>query len=206
MVWMGALVANLEPAAAVGNPTVRVFIYDYARISPALLKGAMAAASGIVERAGVDLEWTECAVRAEETPKDSPCHRIMLVDIQLRILPADMAKRAGTRPHCLGYAITKSGSVAAVYHHRAIELMKEGLASLRLILGAATAHEIGHLLLAESSHSPAGLMRAAWDKEDLRALMRGSLSFSDAQAQRMASMAARRVEVRANAELYSDRP
>ena len=59
------------------------------------------------------------------------------------------------------------------------------------------AHEIGHLLLAESSHSPAGLMRAAWDKEDLRALMRGRLSFTAPQAQRMASMATKRVEERA---------
>jgi hypothetical protein len=193
---MGALMANLEPATAAENATVRVFLYDYARVSPAVLAGAKAVAAAMFERAGVQVEWTECPVRAEEPPKVSPCDRFIPGDVQLRILTAEMAKRARTTRHCLGYAVTKSGSVAAVYYHRAVEMKREGLASLRFILGAAMAHEIGHLLLAESSHSPAGLMRAAWDKEDLRALMRGSLSFTARQAQRMTSMTAKRVEER----------
>jgi hypothetical protein len=195
--WMGILMANRELATASEDATIRVFLYDYAHVSPAVFEGAKAVAAAIIERAGVEVAWTECTVRGEEAPKVSPCDRFIQGDIQLRILTAYMAKRAGTPRDCLGYAVTKSGSVAAVYYHRAVEVKREGLTSLHRILGAAMAHEIGHLLLAESNHSPTGLMRAAWNKKDLKALERGSLTFSDVQARRMASMAAKRVGERA---------
>jgi hypothetical protein len=55
-------------------------------------------------------------------------------------------------------------------------------ASLAQILGHVEAHEIGHILLHDSSHSSAGLMRARWSADDLRAAAQGRLLFSQQQA------------------------
>ena len=53
------------------------------------------------------------------------------------------------------------------------------------ILGSVMAHELGHLILGSNSHSPTGIMRARWEHGELRRLERGSLVFTDEQAERM---------------------
>jgi hypothetical protein len=149
-----------------------------------------------MERAGLQLAWAECAVGVA-APKGSLCAGIVpTIDIQLRILNAGMAKGVGTTRDCLGYAVVASGSVAAVYYHRAMELEMQGSASLPEILGTAMAHEIGHLLLAEPGHSSVGVMRANWDKGDLKMLARGRLIFTNSQVERIALMARKRINRR----------
>ena len=37
-----------------------------------------------------------------------------------------------------------------------------------MLLGNAIAHELGHLLLATTSHGPVGLMRALWSEDEVR--------------------------------------
>ena len=45
------------------------------------------------------------------------------------------------------------------------------------LLGHAAAHEIGHLLLGSTGHSPAGIMRASWEVKDLWHLPHSGLIF-----------------------------
>ena len=195
-IWVGALIGS--GAAATQGDTVRVFVYDYAQVSPATLEAAKGVASDIFKRAGLELEWADCPVKISETPQVPPCSHLTPLDVQMRVLNAVMAKKVGTNSVCLGYAVSTGGfgAVAAVYYERAVSLEQAGFASLRDILGAAMAHEIGHLLLAKPGHSSAGLMRPGWDKADLTTLARGRLLFSESQARRMAEMAAKRLEER----------
>jgi hypothetical protein len=151
-----------------------VFVYDYAKVSPATLKGAQGVSSEIFKRAGLELEWADCAVQGSKTQAPH-CSKLTAIDVQMRVLNAPMAKTVGTNSFCLGYA----------------------LVPLRDVLGAAMAHEIGHLLLAQAGHTSDGLMRPVWDKTDLTSLARGRLLFSESQARRMSNMAAKRVEERA---------
>jgi hypothetical protein len=39
---------------------------------------------------------------------------------------------------------------------------------VRVVLGRAIAHEIGHLLLGTNGHAPTGLMREIWSRETLQ--------------------------------------
>ena len=41
-------------------------------------------------------------------------------------------------------------------------------ADSRALLGRAIAHELGHLLLATTTHGPVGLMRALWSQDEVR--------------------------------------
>jgi hypothetical protein len=50
------------------------------------------------------------------------------------------------------------------------------------VLAIVMAHEIGHLLLPDSRHSAAGLMRGVWDREDFSNAVSGVLRFSAHQA------------------------
>ena len=138
-IWMGALVGSFSMATAADGDTVRVFVYDYARVSAATLDGAKAVASGIFRQAALNLEWANCALRSGETSSPSPCAHVTSFDIQLRILDATMAKNVPSNALCLGYAVTTGGfgAIAAVYHQRARNLAREGLASLSNMLGAA---------------------------------------------------------------------
>ena len=50
------------------------------------------------------------------------------------------------------------------------------------LLGHFMAHELGHLLLPQYSHSATGLMRAQWNREDLERAQHGLLRFTPEQA------------------------
>jgi hypothetical protein len=71
---------------------------------------------------------------------------------------------------------------ASVFCDRVERLSKGGYASLAVILGHAAAHEIGHLLLGSNSHSPLGLMRGSWSRQDLQRATGGDLLFTPSQA------------------------
>lgn len=69
------------------------------------------------------------------------------------------------------------------------------------LLGAVTAHELGHLLLGTNSHSGSGLMSAFWSGGKLRIAAQGWLTFTDAEAKRIhARMTARALAAAASAE------
>jgi hypothetical protein len=55
-------------------------------------------------------------------------------------------------------------------------------AATDVVLGAAIAHEIGHLLLPHDSHSKSGIMRAEWNQSDFRNAKSGGLLFTADQA------------------------
>ena len=61
-----------------------------------------------------------------------------------------------------------TGCYSDVFYDRAMELHADWHVGLSDILGSVMAHELGHLLLGSNSHSPAGVMRAHWQGEELQ--------------------------------------
>jgi hypothetical protein len=78
---------------------------------------------------------------------------------------------------------SESGTYASVFFDRVETLAEGGEASPPEILGHATAHEIGHLLLRSNRHSTVGIMRGQWNQEDLRRASQGGLLFTGAQSE-----------------------
>jgi hypothetical protein len=64
------------------------------------------------------------------------------------------------------------------------------------LLAHAVAHEIGHVLLQQDAHSPTGLMRALWDRNDLQAMMAGQLGFTREESERVRAELLRRGDQR----------
>lgn len=177
-------VSHVNPAPS----QIRVRLYDYAGVSSSTLNQAKLLARETLAAAGVDLSWVGCSADPR-APRDAACLvPLTPTDLQIRILDENMARRAPSTPLCLGYAVLggEFPSIASVFYHRVIELEKGNLAHRSAILGAMLAHEIGHLLLGERTHSPVGVMRGVWDDQDLKILAQGRMRFSRDEAARMA--------------------
>jgi hypothetical protein len=60
------------------------------------------------------------------------------------------------------------------------------------ILGAAIAHEVGHLILGANSHTPLGVMNPHWDMTQIRLVRIGELNFNRDQARLLQNEVRRR--------------
>jgi hypothetical protein len=69
-----------------------------------------------------------------------------------------------------------------VFYHRVEELARKAQGLQYQILGNTMAHEIGHLLLGSTGHSPTGIMKAKWSREELQPSAIGFLVFTPQQA------------------------
>src|SRR5258708_2106164 len=97
--WIAALPIQAEPAV------VRVRLQDYAQVTQSTLKQAEETASWVLRQAGIQLSWAECPTRQGEPSKDTVCGMpLTFLDLQIRIFDEVMAKRAGRRTACMGYA------------------------------------------------------------------------------------------------------
>jgi len=165
---------------------ITVRVYDYAGTRAGTLGRAKQVAATILRQAGVETVWTACRTSLADSPKDAACQRPLGPrDLVLRVVNESMARRMGRHYETLGYALhVREGfsTVAAAYHHRAIELERGTIAPRFAILGHMMAHELGHLLLEEEGHSGDGIMRAVWGPEDLQKAAFGRLAFTPRQA------------------------
>jgi hypothetical protein len=181
-------------AAAAAEVEVRARLQDYANVPAMSLAKAKSVATGILENAGVRVSWSDCSPSSERL--DTLCSIPSgPVDLHLRILSEEMAKRTHRSRHSMGSAMVSGRfpSTASVFYHRAVELEAGKPGARAVILGGVLAHEIGHLLLAENSHSGTGVLRAQWGDQDLRLIACGRLWFTPEQAARMVSLVTERV-------------
>ena len=97
-------------AAGAAELEVRVRLQDYANVPAVWLTKARAVATGILENAGVRVLWSDCSPNSgrRDTLCSSPSG---LIDLHLRILSKEMAKRTPRTRHSMGYAIV-SGPVS----------------------------------------------------------------------------------------------
>jgi hypothetical protein len=171
-----AAVFAASPSAAadvdqLSDVRITIRLYDSAGLSPADRQLAVFAAIGILEAAGLDVEWRTCQavfVRAADDPCIAPLGTNELA-VRLVTLPPP---RNGGANVALGYSLVdtqaRGGSLATVYVDRVTGLARTCRMDVRRLLGRTIAHEIGHLLLGTMEHAPAGLMRAIWSAEALR--------------------------------------
>ena len=169
--------ATVPSAAAAPRPTVdhsqtldltpmaRVPIMVY-RNAPDLsapdLWTALDVAKDVLAMASVDVAWTICAPGDCLTPGPAA--------LKMRIVQS--ANAGGRDPYRrLGDALidrrTKRGVLATVFVDRTRRLAGDLAIDHHALLGHTIAHELGHLLLATTTHSKVGLMREAWSREEL---------------------------------------
>jgi hypothetical protein len=193
---LGLLLAGYSRGTAQSSPVtanneripITIGVYNYAHAKSKLVFAAQQTTAAILMKAGVDAEWLTCPTDKASTRIPACAATADPTHFTLRILPDSMSSR--WRPaseDTLGYAVVgeELSCDAWVLYDRARDFAAERQLTLASVLGGAIAHELGHLLLGEHTHSKAGLMRARWSREELLAIECGQLVFSVAESQRI---------------------
>jgi hypothetical protein len=157
-------------AWAASLPSVEVVAYNQAGISADTLARAKTEISRIYREAGVRVTWMDPAAL-----EPAGAFAIQLLCRRQSVNTSDLVM--GT---ALGDVHETRGS-AVVFYDRVLRSAHERQQDVARVLAYAMAHEMGHLLLSHPAHSPSGIMRSAWDGDDLRHIASGSLQFTAVQ-------------------------
>jgi hypothetical protein len=177
-----------QEQAAEPIPRITVRMHDYAGVSRDTLDRAEGEMARIFEVAGIATTWVDCPLTTSELPQYPAC--LQPADsprFDMNIVPRFMATRYAMHETALGFtSFAREGehnSVASVFYDRVRETAESTPMSSPRLLAHAMAHELGHLLLRTSGHTPGGIMRARWTPDDLRLASCGRLLFTAEQAQ-----------------------
>ena len=146
--------SSLATAEPVMVATVVAHVRDYQQVSHGELAAAQQVASHVYEKIGVRLVWTGGSGVA--APADGFLH----VDVLL--LDSVMTTRYNPKPQAFGDA-SHATHRAYIYYARVLAHARQTRSDPVRALALVLAHELGHILLPEYSHSPSGLMRASWE-------------------------------------------
>ncbi len=134
--------------------------YDMTGVSPHEIAAAERTVADVLGRAQIDVSLVTCRpepaapLLCNEVPKAQ--------DVILRLTTAPPAATEGALAEANVDTALAAGSYATVYVDRIRRLAAVADRDAGALIGRAIAHEVGHLLLGTSSHSPTGLMRATW--------------------------------------------
>jgi hypothetical protein len=183
-ILVGCLIVLVKPSFSQAQPiAVNVRIYNHVKVKQESLRRAQSEATRIFGEAGVELRWLPDPLTANislepstpDTNRRDPLLNIMLLNESM----ATQFRRPGKQ---FGFALH---AIAYVFCHRVEELARSGNSSLPTILGHIMAHELGHLVLGESSHSSEGIMTGTLRKKHFEQANKGKLLFRAEEAQRM---------------------
>ena len=168
--------AGVARAAEIPANPVTVRVYEAAQLDPSVKTAALNLARTTLAAATVDVSWKPCGPGAGA----ALCDRPPAGELVLRIVRSTV--RYDRRSLPLGDALVDTASadaiLATVYLDRVVRVAKAARMDTRTLLGYAIAHELGHLLLASSSHNTRGLMRPIWRDEELRSARSADWSFT----------------------------
>jgi hypothetical protein len=167
-----------DRVAAPAAPSMTVRVYNYAGVSQRELSLVESMATELFRESGVQIVWYDCGGSSLADDDPGCGKRASLVAFDLRVCrtcTSQAASEYGVR----GFAV---GSMATVSTAWCEEISRSLYVPSEEILGRVIVHELGHLLLGPG-HSPVGIMKAHWTREDLRRKNLGMLTFTADQAQ-----------------------
>jgi hypothetical protein len=172
-----ALVMLVSRAASPAGPpdvtaTLTVRVVNLAPIGAPTLDRALRDARRIYRTIGIDVAWTERDDLARPAPTSARELRVVL-------LPRAPGA-AAAQPDQMAVAVLTHGRpiAAYVFFDRVEKTADEYAVAVDFVLSAVIAHEVAHLVVCKNVHSPAGLMRPRWGRQELIEASQGQLQFS----------------------------
>jgi hypothetical protein len=154
---------------------ITVLVNDSAGVNPSVLRRAEREAAELFDAAGIEIRWVSCGeheCRHILGPKEFVLHIVSGGQTRSDLVFGEAFLGADGR-----------GQYSDVFFDRLKQA--RGEVDLALLLGAVSAHELGHLLLGANSHSAIGIMEPRWGSQGLRNVGMGRLSFTPEQARSM---------------------
>jgi hypothetical protein len=172
----GVLLCSSIGTAQDKSLQITVLVNDTAGVERSVLRRAEREAARLFESAGIEIQWVNCA-EADE------CRHILgPKEFVLHIVPMGNTRS----DFVFGEAFLGEdgrGQYSDVFFDRLRQT--KGDIDLALLLGAVSAHELGHLLLGSHAHSGVGIMEPRWKTDTVQRIGMGTLMFTPEQARRM---------------------
>jgi len=157
---------------------ITVFVNDSVGVNQRILKQAEGEATRLFRPGGLAIEWRNCSETRD-------CRRPPRTnEFVLHIVPQGKARS----DFVFGEAFLGpdgKGKYADIFFNRLSQA--GGRLNIAQLLGAVSAHELGHLLLGSHSHALIGIMEPIWNSESLRRISMGTLTFTPEQRRSMRS-------------------
>ena len=194
------------------HPEITLWIYNYAQVPQQTVTKAKMEMAKILSQAGIMTEWIDCPISSSEAEENAACQqRMRSTELAIMILHKVKLPSGASRDTYLGTAEVLTNRRPGHYIYLSYDNIRDsfysgGISSAEILAGVAV-HEIGHALFRSIEHSPAGLMRAKWDRQDLQNIAMGRLFFTPQQAEILqAEVAARANEDGPNLAVSSSSP
>lgn len=165
------------------RPSVTLRIVNEAGVDRRTLSRAGKEAAAILERSGVQLILVSCETGSPDVKSVNPCQRErgptefwFRIFVQRPRTTSDEVLGFTELDECLGIRS------AGVSYTAAVQLAKKYSADVFQIIGAAIAHEVGHLVLGAGAHTPQGLMSPHWGRIEFELISISELSFTSDQS------------------------
>jgi hypothetical protein len=191
---LGSLVAcHLLAADRTGSgPGITIRVVNSAKVPQAKLVQGEKQAAYILGKAGVSLTWQDCSAGSAGWQSGPCASSLGATDFWMHIATWKPAAAVG---EMLGFtALSRDAgtddSVAGVYYPVVRKLAESFGTEESEILGAALAHEIGHLL--GVGHAPRGVMCSHFGQSHIVQASAGELLFSAPQASQIRTEIGRR--------------
>jgi hypothetical protein len=173
MKWWAAIavlvtIVKIAAAEPLHPLTISLQMTNEARVPAHVLEESQNAVTRIFARAGLTVRWTDTEPR-----------------FTVQIVPQVLGYGRAGSP-VMGVALRRANSAKAqIFFKQVQDFARLHRIDTGSVLACVIAHEIGHLLLPGTAHSPTGLMQAHWDRALVHNAATGSLTFTDAQAARI---------------------
>jgi hypothetical protein len=172
--WWAAIailvtVVRIADAAEPGHPlTISLQMTNEAQVPAGVLEESQEQVTQIFARAGLTVRWVDTGPR-----------------LTVQIVPQVLGYARAGSP-VMGVALRRPNSAKAqIFFKQVQDFARLHRLDTASVLACVIAHEIGHLLLPGTAHSPTGLMQAQWDRALVHNAAAGSLTFTEAQAARI---------------------
>lgn len=166
--------------------SLTVRLYNYANVPGGVLADAEEVTVRVLREAGIELSWAPCAV-SDLDYENSPAK--FAACAQASDAPIVRIEAESGVPQNLGYRVTRAAAAledrVAIFYDKVRQVSADHGISAATVLGHVMAHEVGHVLLGENSHSADGIMIATFREQELRRAESGNLLFSARQAAHM---------------------
>lgn len=181
---VGFLLMIPRSTFAKDEPTIIVRLFNYSQAARATVISAERQADQILTAAGVHAVWIDCLEKSPSVESKKLCERGWDPAIpSVRLLSG----RISSQSQDLEFGLASIPIYVTVsYDNIERRARRDNFASeLPVILGCVIAHELGHLLLRDSSHSRTGIMQPEWGREEIRQALMGGFRFEPEQAYQM---------------------
>jgi hypothetical protein len=189
------LCSSLAWSACAAEPepprlAITVLVANRASVPSATIAKMQSEAGWVLSKAGISITWVDCPFSTEPAEANSPCAGRLGGTRFLVRLTRDHVTYHGSCVSDMALGFSRVTPDGGSYANVQVDLVEEVAwqrqrVSTGQVLGHAVAHEIGHMLMGSNSHSPRGLMRAAWKDNELRDMAARHLLFSRQEVERM---------------------